>query len=378
MMAYFDTKGLFGATPEELQRQLFADSQQRHEKALLELSQQTNAPMAAYALNRRWMRPPSVESFADDPRVTAVRQQAEAAKQALAGFDLTTEKGKLEAASSLMSMGMIEAATKLMNAAKIQGTAQERYKTVGNRIFDKQTGKFLEDTGSAKKNIQKIKTMVDGKSVTAFVDASSGVPTIVGSFPAPPENMNASMQKVLDATQDTAISARNSVGELEGLISQLEATPFEGGVTKQISEGLKSFLGEQDLITYLNMRTREIANAKAMDNLPPGAASDADVRLALEGVPDANSPSSYILQFLKAVQSAKKKIADYAMFKSNYMSVNGNTRGLLKAWDKEQKNQTPSVSEVATQAAPQPTQAKQPTPLMPEYSETNTVNWSDL
>ena len=47
-MAYFDTKGLFGTTPEEMQREIFEKSQARRQKEMEFLSQGTLTPGATY------------------------------------------------------------------------------------------------------------------------------------------------------------------------------------------------------------------------------------------------------------------------------------------------------------------------------------------
>lgn len=118
-MAYFDTKGLFGTTPEELQRELFQKSQDRRQREMEFLAQGTLTPGATY-LGIKSLEPlrTAFTRTAEDPRVTQLREQGAAAQQALAGFDLTTRKGLLDAASKLMQMGMVPQATKLLNAAK--------------------------------------------------------------------------------------------------------------------------------------------------------------------------------------------------------------------------------------------------------------------
>lgn len=128
-MAYFDTKGLFGTTPEELQREIFEKSQDRRQREMEFLAQGTLTPGATY-LGIKSLEPlrTAFTRTAEDPRVTQLREQGAAAQQALAGFDLTSRKGLLDAASRLMQMGMVPQATKLLNAAQARSGGISSYR----------------------------------------------------------------------------------------------------------------------------------------------------------------------------------------------------------------------------------------------------------
>lgn len=123
-MAYFDTKSLFGTTPEELQREIFEKSQDRRQREMQFLAKSTTAPGYTYGMLQS-LEPlrQQFEQTGVDPRVEQLRQQSQAAQQALGGFDLKTAKGKAEAASKLFSMGMLEQGTKLLKAAEAQRKA---------------------------------------------------------------------------------------------------------------------------------------------------------------------------------------------------------------------------------------------------------------
>jgi hypothetical protein len=129
MNGFFDAKGLFGTTPEELQRDLFEKSQLRRQKEMEFLASGTLTPGATY-LGLKTLEPlrTAFDRTAEDPRVTQLREQGAAAQQALAGFDLTSRKGLLDAASRLMQMGMVPQATKLLNAAQARSGGISSYR----------------------------------------------------------------------------------------------------------------------------------------------------------------------------------------------------------------------------------------------------------
>ena len=143
-MAYFDTKGLFGTTPEELQRKLFDESQARRQKEIEWLANQTTSPVQTYyglqslePLRQQYARQ------GEDPRVQQLRQQSQAAQGAFQGIDnMDTPEGMIQAASKLMQMGMIPEATKLLTLAKARreataGKKSHPYITAGKNIFNK-------------------------------------------------------------------------------------------------------------------------------------------------------------------------------------------------------------------------------------------------
>ena len=118
-MAYFDTKSLFGTTPEELQRKIFEDSQLRRAKEMQFLAQNTTAPGYTYGMLQS-LEPlrQQVANVGEDPRVTQLRERAAAAKEAFAGFDTSDPQAMRETASKLYRMGMPEQAVKLLNVAR--------------------------------------------------------------------------------------------------------------------------------------------------------------------------------------------------------------------------------------------------------------------
>jgi len=116
---YFDTKGLFGTTPEELQRKIFDESQLRRAKEMQFLASGTTAPGYTYGMLQTLE--PLRQQFAntgEDPRVTQLRQRAIQAQKAFEGFDTKDPQSMRNTATKLYQMGMPEQAVKLLNAAK--------------------------------------------------------------------------------------------------------------------------------------------------------------------------------------------------------------------------------------------------------------------
>ena len=152
-MAYFDTKGLFGTSPEELQRELFEKSQLRRQKEMEFLASGTLTPGATY-LGLKTLEPlrTAFDRTGEDPRVQQLRNKVGAAQQAFQGLNMNTPEGMVQAASKLSQMGMVEQAIKLMNLAKAtkeaRGTKSPFKSAGGGIIFNEQTGEVVYEPKS--------------------------------------------------------------------------------------------------------------------------------------------------------------------------------------------------------------------------------------
>jgi len=127
---YFDTKGLFGTTPEELQRKIFDESQLRRAKEMQFLASGTTAPGYTYGMLQSLE--PLRQQFAntgEDPRVTQLREKEAAAKEALGGLKFGDPEEMTKAAERLSAMGLPQDALRLLTLAstmsgKKKGTAE--------------------------------------------------------------------------------------------------------------------------------------------------------------------------------------------------------------------------------------------------------------
>jgi hypothetical protein len=114
---YFDTKSLFGTTPEELQRTLFDESQKRRMEYDLKLADMSATPGATFALMSN-LNPVRYDQFGSDPRVQGLQQKEDAAREIFSRFSgKKTPEEMMQMASELMGLGMVKEATDLINAA---------------------------------------------------------------------------------------------------------------------------------------------------------------------------------------------------------------------------------------------------------------------
>ena len=141
------------------------------------------------------------------------------------------------------------------------------------------------------------------------------------------------MQKRLSDANDSAIEAASNAIEFEELAVQMEGANLRGGFFGATwPEKMKEFTGSQDAVTALRKRYFAIRSSQAIQNLPPGVASDKDIELALMGFPGDKANKEEMASFLRGMAKLERAADTYNTFKANHISTTGNERGMLSAW----------------------------------------------
>lgn len=152
------------------------------------------------------------------------------------------------------------------------------------------------------------------------------------------QELSVHLQKRLSDSTDMAIESRSNVAEFENLADQIEGANIGGGIFQgSWAERVKDITGQQDAVTSLRKRYNAIKGSQVVKNLPPGAASDADIALALAGFPTDNASGPQLASFLRGVAKLEERQANFQDFKANYISENRTERGMLKAYKEQQE-----------------------------------------
>lgn len=149
-------------------------------------------------------------------------------------------------------------------------------------------------------------------------------------------NLSAAAEKELMKAQDSAQSSNLASSELQSL-SQEFANVSGSGATARWSEKIKEFAGNEDAITSIRRKYNQLKNSQVMKSLPPGVASDKDIEIAMSGFLDSTANPAEVSKFLLGMSKMESINASYQQFKSDWLSENGNTRGMLRAWDDASK-----------------------------------------
>lgn len=156
------------------------------------------------------------------------------------------------------------------------------------------------------------------------------------------------LQKRLSTATDDAIQAERNVGKFTSLADQIEASDLNAGMFGgKWAEKVKDITGEQDAVSNLRREYNAIKGSQVVSNLPPGAASDKDIELALGGFPTDNASKEQLSGFLRGLSKVQQYNADFNNFKAEYISDTGNERGMVKAWKDRGATPAPTESEGA-------------------------------
>lgn len=150
--------------------------------------------------------------------------------------------------------------------------------------------------------------------------------------------MSVTLQKEHVEAMNTSMESRaNSLRYNDLATDILEAEQFKGGAFASWEEAFKEFTGNTDAVSLLKTRYRGIRASAAVNNLPPGAASDADVRLALSGVPPENANAETVAKFLRGLAQLEAEVAAYNAAKVSYLDQNRELIGFDEEYQKSRK-----------------------------------------
>lgn len=112
--------------------------------------------------------------------------------------------------------------------------------------------------------------------------------------------------------------------QTRGLADQFEASPARGGAFSDWAEVSKRTLGRQDAVSLLRGRYQQLINNAAIKSLPPGPASDKDIKIAREGFPSTTAPREYIVSWLRGMAKMQDIAASGDNARAEWIAGNGN------------------------------------------------------
>lgn len=133
---------------------------------------------------------------------------------------------------------------------------------------------------------------------------------------------------------------------------ELSAGKMASGMAGSFGEWVKEQTGSQDQVSLLRKDWAAVKASEVVKNLPPGAASDADVALALSGFLPTNAKPEAVASFLRGIAKLSKINGEYQSFKANYLAENKGPSGMLKAWKAYSKESVPAGSTMSSGNSP--------------------------
>ena len=145
-------------------------------------------------------------------------------------------------------------------------------------------------------------------------------------------SISSALEKQIVTSQDDFFKFSEQARQMDVLSRDIQARNIGGGLQSTLSETFKTILGSTEEVTALRQRFNAIRTSQATSNLPPGAASDKDIQLALSGFPKENSNAETIISFLNGQKKLAKVNEKFAEFKADFYAVNKSPSGLIPAW----------------------------------------------
>ena len=243
----------------------------------------------------------------------------------------------------LAQSGDIAGVTNLLNSV-------ERAGVMGGYLQDFQISEM--DELKLEEQRFKVKNLRDGKqagdTLTADVKnfqmlehlRANGTPEQVATFEKmlklqeTPKLSSKAEKEIIDS-QDSYFKSGEQARKMELLADDISKIDIGGGLQSTFSETLKGLLGSQDEVTALRREFNGIRASQAVSNLPPGAASDKDIALALSGFPGENANAQQITSFLRGQAKLARFNEAYNEFKAEYIAENNSPKGFISAWKKK-------------------------------------------
>jgi hypothetical protein len=157
--------------------------------------------------------------------------------------------------------------------------------------------------------------------------------------------LSAASEKALIESQDAAQASDTAVSELLSIATEFDNLPTDtaAGARGRAREFLVGFLGTEDDLTALRRRYNQVKNNQVMQNLPPGVASDKDIEIAMSGFLNDTANPTTAASFLRGLAKIETINGEFNAFKADWISENGNTRGMFKAWKDQLSDENPSL-----------------------------------
>jgi len=144
--------------------------------------------------------------------------------------------------------------------------------------------------------------------------------------------MSAGLEKVmLDSSQKT-VDSQKKANQFDMLANDFEKLKIQGGLKANATESLKAIMGTQDDVSEYKRQFNQVRLSEVLKNLPPGAASDADIKNAMQGLPKEHASPEQITSFLRGAAKVARFEAGFNQFRADYIGNKSDGKGLNQAW----------------------------------------------
>lgn len=155
-----------------------------------------------------------------------------------------------------------------------------------------------------------------------------------GLLPKTSNKLSAVVEKSLVDANTAAVDAFGKARSFETLANDIEgADGYKGGLLGTWERWARKHTGKEDYVQLLKTQWMGVRASNAVNNLPPGVASDKDVELALSGFPPEDASADFVASFLRGMAKIEQNAGRFNEFRARHISKRGNERGFLDEWN---------------------------------------------
>tara|TARA_R100000329_G_scaffold6687_1_gene8319 strand:+ start:256 stop:1614 length:1359 start_codon:yes stop_codon:yes gene_type:complete len=138
-------------------------------------------------------------------------------------------------------------------------------------------------------------------------------------------------ESLIQEYETAAIGANDELGKLTNFLQDARNVEITPGLKGSAQRAFRNFLGQQNEETEIIRRLNEIANRRAIEALPKGAASDTDIALVLKGEITADTANfEQIEAYINVARAIEAQNSVLNEEKSRYIQQNNSQRGLAQ------------------------------------------------
>jgi len=248
---------------------------------------------------------------------TSIQQNPDGAA---AGLALTMSSFNPEAWSKI---GTEQRASDLAPYEKGKAQAESGIKQVEARYAPER--EFLESSQS-RANIRNIDSQIGERAQRLNLDRDrlqTDTELKLNELGQKATTLDDGAKKIVNDAVVASVAADQAAGQFLDLASQIDNQGGGYGAFSTANEFIKSATGSQDGMSSLRREYIRLRNTQAVKNLPPGAASDADVAMSLQGFPEPSADARTLAQFLRGTAKLSQLEAANENAKSEWANAVG-------------------------------------------------------
>lgn len=144
-------------------------------------------------------------------------------------------------------------------------------------------------------------------------------------------------QQEVNRLNTEALKGEDQLWRFQSLAERFEEFAASGaaaGLPARVEEFFRSTFGKENELSALRTEFNNTINTAVLDSLPPGVASDTDIKIARSGWPASTADPAFIAAYLRVMRGYQAYKYAQTLYRARYMSQNrGDERNFLESWE---------------------------------------------